>query len=61
MVMYVLVAWAVLNGQVYADSALYKSKEKCEESKATFFQTIKENPNISKAEAVCINVMEKRI
>ena len=61
MVMYVLVAWAVLNGQVFADSALYKSKENCEASKAQFFQTIKENPKVTQADAVCINVMEKRI
>ena len=59
MVMYVLVAWAVLSGQIHADSALYKSKENCEASKAAFMAHAKEN-NL-KADAVCINVMEKRI
>lgn len=60
MVMYVLVAWALLNGQIHADSVLYKSKEKCEENRTQFFEHAKAN-NLQKFDAVCINVMEKRI
>lgn len=58
--MYVLVIWAVLNGQLFADSALYKSLERCEESKAQALNMMKQNPNVKEAQGVCMNVLAFR-
>ncbi len=59
--MYVLVVWGLLNGTMYADSALYKTREKCEETRNVVLEGIKSNPNIREASAVCINVWAKYV
>jgi hypothetical protein len=59
--MYVLVVWGILNGTMFADSALYKTREKCEDVRKTILEQIKENQNIQKPDAVCINVWAKYV
>lgn len=59
--MYVLVIWAIANGQVVqADSALYKTKEKCEEVRAEVMSSVSPPPGV-KVGSICIDVFAKRI
>ena len=59
--MYVLVVWAVLNGTTFADTALFKTKERCEAAKEHALEVITQNPAVQKPRGVCINVLETRI